>query len=230
MASQFELEQQRYVEGVRNNASKVSPEFRTVRFLLDNQAVKEDSNRGTNSNIFYGNFKSFWVVKTNLDSFDVKMYVNFQGDVGNPLPLKPNMSISFDYPVNGCALEWPAQAGGYVDIIFSLNTNITPGLIQLSSPPTKGAGLVAEYLYDISSAPNLVAPANSTRSSCYIKNQSAVTLYFGTYASLNGTDYLVKSIDLASGQSMTWTNQQALYMRSASTTATKVCYILDEYN
>lgn len=219
----FYSNQQALTDGLRNNATKVSPEFKKVRFYLDNVATKDEIDL-TAKNKFSSGFKSFWICDTNNTSFVASIYVNNRGDVGQPLPLKPNMSLSFQYPVDGCALEWPAQAGVWIDIVFALNTDITPGYIQLSasgsSAINEGSSHPTNWYKSINATgASVICPANSSRKVSMIQNNSGVPIWIGTQTDLAGANYKTDCIRIDSGDSIFyWRNTGQLNARAESTT------------
>lgn len=221
--SDFYNNQQAMVEGLRNNASKVSPEFKKIRFYLDNVANKDEIDR-TARNKFLSGFKSFWICDTNNTSFVASMFVNTRGDVGQSLPLKPNMSLSFQYPVDGCALEWSAQAGVWIDIVFALNTDITPGYIQLSAGGStainEGSSHPSTWLKSIdATGASVICPANSNRKVSMIQNNSGAPIWIGTQADLAGGNYKTDCIRIDSGDAIFyWRNTAQLNARSEAGT------------
>lgn len=208
--SNFDLDQDRQLDGSLYNATKKSSGFKTKRFLLDAMATKNDLN---GSNFFPFPFKSFWVADTNNKNFTAKMVVNNKGDGGDPLPLRMNMSIPFEYRQAGCALEWPAQAGVWVDIVFAFDSDITPGFTSqdLSGIVTLNEG--SSYTDGAKSCgltgADVLVAANSARKVALIQNNSGKSVWIGTPAKLAGASYQTDCQRLDSGE-------PTFYWRSAS--------------
>jgi hypothetical protein len=220
--SDFLDKQNELQDGALFNATKKSPGFKVKRFYLDNLATRGDFN--SNANAFLSSFKSFWVCDTNNKLFTAKMVVNPKGDTGDALPLKFNMSIPFKYPVAGCVLEFPSQAGTWIDIAFGTDADITPGF---SNVDVSGASRIDEgssftdggVALTSSAAP--IFSANSNRKAGLVDNNTGVSVWIGSQSKLNGANYKTDCQRLDSGDPLFyWRNTAALYARVESGTAT----------
>jgi hypothetical protein len=220
-------EQQKYVEGFKNNASKFAGEFKVKRFWLDNISTKDDIG---GANIFLTGFKSFWVCATNNSSFVANIVVNPRGDSGQALPLKSNMSMAFSYPQSGCAIECLAQPGIWIDIAFAFNSDISPGYIQIVNSQALAPAFFFEYLQTVTTTPQILIPVNGTRITCLVENKGSVPLYIGSLLKLNDIQYKLKTKVLYPGDVIGWENLSGAYVKTESVTATDSLYLLDEYN
>lgn len=219
--SDFQTDQQRELDGSRDNAQKFSSAFKKKRFYLDNAAYKTDF-QGENQ--FPFQFKSFWVVDTNNTSFVANMVVNPKGDGGDPLPLRFNMSIPFKYRQNGCALEWAAQSGVWIDIVFAFDSDILPGYsnqeIGGDVALNEGSAFVDAGVSIANVGTQLLA-AVSTRKVATFQNTTGAPMWIGSLAKLNGANYQTDCERVDSGDpSYKWKNKAALYARFESTTHT----------
>lgn len=152
------------------------------------------------------------------------MIINPKGDSGDAIPLRLNMSIPFEYRQAGCALEFPAQAGVWIDIIFAFDSDITPGFTQLD---TTGSVIVVEGGNFLESPKvigitgnDVLAPANSSRKSIAIQNNSGKAIWIGTPAKLASANYQTDCIRIDSGESVFyWRNTSQLNSRTDVGTA-----------
>lgn len=215
----FQQEQIKKLDGFQANVQNPSNSFKKVRFKLDNLSTKEDYQ---GRNIFEFPFKSFWVVDTNNKSFVASMSVNPKGDGGDPIPLKPNMSIPFEYRVNGCAIICNAQPGVWIDIVFAFNSDILPGFsnYEANSKSTidEGGNFTDGSVSIDNSGNSVVVAANSNRKKAIIQNVSGQTIWVGTPANLANANYKKRCQRIDSGNSFEWRNSAQLNGRVEVTT------------
>lgn len=216
--SDFQQEQRRKLDGFQANVQNPSSSFKKVRFKLDNVSTKEDYQ---GKNIFEFPFKSFWVVDTNNKAFVASMYVNPKADGGDPIPLRPNMSIPFEYRVNGCAVVCPiAQSGVWIDIVFAYNSDIIPGFsnYEATSDTTidEGGNFTDGSASLDNSGNSVVIAANSNRKMSIIQNSSGQPIWVGTATNLANVNFKKRCHRIETGESFEWRNTAQLNGRVES--------------
>lgn len=221
--SNFLDQQNEKLDGAQFNKTKLSSAFKKKRFYLDNAATRADLLGG---NFFKTPFKSFWVYNTNNKSFVAEMFVNNEGDTGDSLPLRPNISIPFNYRQSGCALEWPAQPGVWVDIIFAFDSDITPGYLDISSSGTsvlsEGSSFTNVKVSVTNAGNSVLLASNSSRKKGIIQNVSGQPLWVGEPVALASADYQKICQRVESGERFPWLSIAALYGRIETTTTDSI--------
>lgn len=219
----FQTEQERKVDGLRESVKKVSSAFKIKRFYLDTAASRNDFQ---GNNVYQFPFKSFWIVNTNNTGFVASMYVNPKVDGGDALPLKPNMSIPFEYQQNGCALEWESQPGVWIDIAFAFNSDILPGFTNLNFTGDmaldEGDSFTDSKKSIDNSGTSALCASSTTRKKAIIQNTSGQPIWMGSQASLASVDYQKICQRLDHGFSFEWKNKAALYARVQTTTTDSI--------
>lgn len=224
--NEFQEKQNEQLEGLHFNVTKQTFAFKKVRFYLDTAASKTDILK---TSYYRAPFKSFWVVDTNNDGFVASMVINPDGDKGDALPLKPNMSIPFDYKQAGCCLEYASQPGVWVDIVFALDSNILPGFSNFkassSSSKNEGDTFTNTNPTIADTGLSILVPSSTTRKKAEIQNKSGQPIWVGASAALSASDYDKKCRKVDHGYSYEWFNRGALYARvvSGTTDSVSVC-------
>ena len=210
------------------NIIKQTKQFTIVRFELDTATVFNQM--GTSRNQVAFPFRGFWVYDTNDDNFSAQIKIG-KLDQGDALTLKPNMTISWDYPVAGAILQWEtAQTGVWVDIVFSHEAKLEPGNTNLSI-----SGEVSLEYGDngdtdrvaMATTTTTIFAASSTQKMRVIQNKLAESIWisWGTnYSSrLTDADYANRCIEIGAGLSFTLPAKYtgAIYGRIATASATK---------
>lgn len=219
----FIQEQDRKLDGARENKTKRSSSFKKKRFYLDTAMTKDDFQ---GKNLFEFPFKSFWVVETNSSSFVASMVVNHRGDGGDSLPLKLNMSIPFEYRQAGCAVECPAQPGVWIDIIFAFDSDITPGFVSIASSGSTSlseGSVINDNNVSLNATGNSVLLiATSSRKKAIVQNNSGMPIWIGTATSLAHADYRKKCFRLESSETFEWKNAAQLNGRVEAGTTDEI--------
>lgn len=212
--STFNEEQLKKLDGSRENVRKVSSAFKVKRFKLDTAKSKNDFQ---GDNLFDFAFKSFWIVDTNNTGFIANMIVNPRGDGGDALPLKPNMSIPFEYRQNGCAIECPAQPGVWIDVVFGYDSDILPGFSNFVATSTsiinEGSTFSDSNPTVDATGTSIICASLTSRNKALIQNKSGVSIWVGTTANLSGIDYKKKCYQIDHGFTFEWKNKGTLYAR-----------------
>ena len=198
--------------------------FSRKRFDLSN-ACSKNADEG---NRFALPFVGFWVVSTNDENFQVEMYVNGDNNFGDSIPLSPQMNPEFSNGgvFAGCVLSWPAQPGKYIEIIFFHEFSVRLGTLKASQ--TNSTNLSDGSIFNndnksVTSTPSIILDASGTRKKGTIYNQSPLTLYVGSQATLVHADYQKKAKKIAPGNEFVWRNSAAIYVRTETTTTDEVC-------
>lgn len=203
------------VQGKQFNVVSVGKEFTVVKYFLDDQVDHQTLNEEGNK--FRLPFKSFWVQDVSDLSLIAEIKVNSKGDQGDGLVVKKNLTIGFEYPVAGATFKWPQQAGKWFIVVYAHNTEIRPGFvdIQLNGKiSTTDGSTVSQDKGSVSSTPNPVFLASTTRVVGTIQNNTGVTIYLGTAANVAHAEYKKKCIRIANGGIFQWRNASALSWRT----------------
>mgnify|MGYP000327254290 CR=1 FL=1 len=184
---------------LQENSTTIKKNWTKVRFLLDSSGSR-NVNVGTNKVSFP--FKSFWVSDSSDTSFKVDIVVNPDTDQGDPLPLRPNMSVNFDSLQKGAVLIFPSQSAKWIEITFSHNGGMDSGSVAVTT--TGNASLSdgddftsrTDVITDVESV--TMAPS-SHRVVATIENRGAEKVYLGSLSAIQSVDYQGKCLHLDSG-------------------------------
>lgn len=198
-------------ESLLHNTLKSDRIFTRKRFSLDTARNFND----IDVNEMKVAFKGFWVVDASDLDFICSMKPNARQEYAtDPLPLKKNMSFDFDELVDGAVLEWPEQAGKWVDIIFIHRGSAAVGNIEIDisgrTIPVTGDQFDNDS-FTVTTAGVQILPVNSNRSRSTIFNNSGQTIYVGTQATVTGGSHTTKCVRVNSGAEFAWSNTNSLY-------------------
>lgn len=166
--------------------------YNRIRLPLD-----EGLDKSQNSfNVFNKPFRGMWV--SNISSNNVKCDVifNSQYDSGSSIALRKNMVINHEQQVINATFTAPKQIGEWVEVTFSINSEINIGNIEQTV--TGEVSLTSDTLNKLSSLTMDICGREYPTS--YLENDS--NLYYGSYIMNGNAGWSDASIFLNSTMSM----------------------------
>ncbi len=158
-------------------------------------------------------FKSFYVQSATDVYSTVNVKVQMQDSIQSSFPTKLNDSWVNEFPVAEAYLDWPAQAGKTMTIVFFLESEYRSG----SQISVNGGGVSINDGSSISLATVTlsaataaqIAPADSLRKVANIQNKTGAVLYIGDSSVTNAAG--TEGINIQPDEIIEWRNTGALY-------------------
>lgn len=149
---------------------------------------------------------------------------------GDERVLRPGEVITVSEIREFFTLEWVAQSGKTVLIEVSDEVVLQASPVPNTQiPATVGTGFT-EYLFDVTSAPTLLIPANANRTEANGVHKGTVTWYGGTLAVLSDVNYKKKAtVILNPNDEIVWNNISGLYFRTEAVSDLQSFPVMDEY-
>ena len=217
MEDAFNSIEQKEFESRSANFQKQSKSFWTQTFYLDDETpynlLVVSRNKIDNP------FRSFWIYETSDTSFNLEMVVRRTGDdIGKPIPLFKNFNLDFGTIEPGARLQWTAQAGKWVKILFASSSAIQPGFVNVDMTGqvtlTNGGNFTEIHpTNDLTTTPVQALASSSTRKVGWLCNYSGANILYGTNASCMRI--------LPPMCEMDWRNSATLYWRAQVGTINK---------
>lgn len=170
-------------------------------------------------------FRSLYVVSTTDSTVSVNMRLESTDSINDSFPLKAQTSIKLPFPVRRAFLDWSAQSGKTIQILFALrgefSTNqvaaISSGGISIYDGDSVTSGSVGSVT---TTAAALIA-ADSSRKKAIIQNQGAVSIYIGgsTVTAVSGAR---PGIEIPPGGTFEWSSTGACYAITSSVTNSNI--------
>lgn len=159
-------------------------------------------------------FKSFYVQNATDVYANVNVKVQMQDSIQSSFPTKLNDSWVNEFPVAEAYLDWSAQAGKTMTIVFFLESeyrsgsqiSVTGGGVSI----VDGSTITGPTRVTLSAAAaGIIAPADPLRKVASIYNDTGSDVFIGDSTVTNTG--ATKGIPLANGDVLAWRNTGVLY-------------------
>lgn len=180
------------------------------RFNLD-QARDLTFTKSEHGNNFESSFVGFWIYAVSDDAIIAEIKEGIRTDVGDTLPIRPNMvRRSVDVvngevtPVDGARFVWPAQPGKFFDVAFFIEGTIDVRTLSQeitgSISVDNGAGYRTKF-YDvtISASSTEILSINNNRKKSVIQNRGSDSIFIGSSSDLATANFYNENIEVAAG-------------------------------
>lgn len=158
-------------------------------------------------------FKSLYV-QTATDVYaTVNVKLLTQDSSQSSFPMKLNDSFNNEFPIAEAYLDWDAQAGKTITLIFFLDSefrsgsqiSVTGGGVSI----VDGSSILLGTVTLAAATAAVIAPADSLRKVATIQNKTGAVLYVGDSSITNGG--ATEGINIQPDGIITWRNTGALY-------------------
>ena len=161
-------------------------------------------------------FESVCVVSATDATTSINMRIGANDSIVDSFPLKQNFQLNLGKSTSECYLDWIAQSGKSIQLLFFVNAQLNTGsqLISISGGVTQQDGTAVSAISSVTTVGGtsiIVAPALSTRKTCMLVNNSAGTLYVGGTTAVTADATATGGIPIASGGTFVWRNPAALW-------------------
>lgn len=191
--------------------------FFTKRFYLD-QPFNRSTGQG--SDHFIGSpIKGFAVLGTNNAGFLASIVLDPSVGHIQGIPLYDGYYQNFKTKPNTVVIEnKTAQAGVYIDMMFSLEDEITLGAIKTQSKaftvPYEGTSFTMSKVTATAVTSELI-PSNDLRSIAILQHKSGNSVWLGKPADLAAVDYQELCYEVKPGETFLWKNAASLSGKTA---------------
>ena len=131
-------------------------------------------------------FRSFVVLSTTDSSVSVNMRLGSNDSSQDSFPIKNNSSIRLPFPVAKGFLDWSAQSGKSISILFLLSgdfsTNQLVSSVSAAVQISEGSSITSIAGAQVTTTAAQLFAADTARIKMRIQNQSSIPIYLGDSA------------------------------------------------
>lgn len=167
-------------------------------------------------------FRSFVVLNTTDSSVSIRMRIGSRDTNVDSFPVKNNASLVLPYPVQKAFLDWDAQSGKSISILFFTRGVFSTNQLvsSLAAVVTLGDGDTADTQNgaQVLAAGGQLFAADSARKCMLIENQSGQPIYIGSSV-VDVPGGAQPGFTIQDGGTYEWRSTAACYAISATDTA-----------
>tara|TARA_B100001971_G_C18268010_1_gene596165 strand:+ start:18216 stop:18887 length:672 start_codon:yes stop_codon:yes gene_type:complete len=205
-------EQQKYLnDSLRENTLGKEKVFTRKRFKLDQKLTINDE---YTKNVFRQPFRGFWVVASSDKDFEAKMLPNINNQNGDLLDLRYNLTLDMGEYVDGCKLEFEAQAGKWIEILFFHKGFAQLGLTELDNLKLAKETLRVPSIEAITTSKVEIATISEENSRVTIINVGSNIVYIGNETVIDDADYLNLCDVIPSGEEFVYEGSKEIFSKT----------------
>jgi len=163
-------------------------------------------------------FKSIYISTATDTGVSVNFRPNSRDSFQTSVPLSLKDSHIFTKPISGGFLDWSAQSGKTITILFFLSSEFRSGSqISVTSGGlviNEGTSVTTSPLTLVAATSTQVVAADTTRKNLVVQNNTGADVWFGPVGVTNTGATL--GIKVGAGGSFVWKNTAALYAYSVA--------------